>query len=253
VVDYLSGTLSDGRVVAHLLADEPPENARIISELYLADDSKGRCRAITPEDFEATRHGATEPVADASAPAKPPHDAQALQDAEGNVYEIRVVATDRAARELHWTRSRADDPEDEFEIVTLRDVVARLEAYEPARTRTSDAIALHGPDRDLGTYGLQAELDRLQESPIVLNRRLREAVLHTLRAEELSMSEIAMRCGRIKRDRRGNETGETSWLARRLGLLPEGGRSTPTPWIHSDVLALIARGGVGVSPREVEI
>jgi hypothetical protein len=67
------------------------------------------------------------------------------------------------------------------------------------------------------------------------------------------MSEIAIRCGRVKRDRRGNESGETSWLARRLGLLPEGGQSTPTPWIHSDVLALIARSGLGLSPREVEL
>ncbi len=67
------------------------------------------------------------------------------------------------------------------------------------------------------------------------------------------MSEIAIRCGRVKRDSRGNESGETSWLARRLGLLPEGGHSTPTPWIHSDVLGLIARQGLGVSPREVEL
>jgi hypothetical protein len=66
------------------------------------------------------------------------------------------------------------------------------------------------------------------------------------------MSEIAMRCGRIKRDATGNESGETSWLARRLGLLPEGGRRHLTPWIHSDVLALIARDGLGLSPREVE-
>ena len=31
-----------------------------------------------------------------------------------------------------------------------------------------------------------------------------------------------MRCGRAKRDSSGNESGETSWLARRVGLLPEG-------------------------------
>jgi len=27
----------------------------------------------------------------------------------------------------------------------------------------------------------------------------------------------------------------------------------PTPWVHSDVLALIARRGLGLSPREVEV
>jgi hypothetical protein len=67
------------------------------------------------------------------------------------------------------------------------------------------------------------------------------------------MSEIALRCGKVKRDSRGNESGETSWLARRLGLAPESGERAPTPWIHTDVLALIARRGLGVSPREVEL
>ncbi len=61
-----------------------------------------------------------------------------------------------------------------------------------------------------------------------------------------------MRCGRLKHDAAGNCSGETSWLARRLGMMPEGGREQPTPWVHSDVLALIARDGLGLSPREVE-
>ena len=82
---------------------------------------------------------------------------------------------------------------------------------------------------------------------------LREATLVRIEHGELSMSGIAIRCGRTKRDLAGNESGETSWLGRRLGLLPEGGKSEPTPWIHSDVLALIARRGVGLSPREVEV
>jgi len=69
----------------------------------------------------------------------------------------------------------------------------------------------------------------------------------------VSLSAIAMRCGRVKRDPRGNLSGETSWLGRRLGLLPEAGEASPTPWVHSDVLALIARRGLGVSPREVEL
>ena len=93
----------------------------------------------------------------------------------------------------------------------------------------------------------------MQRSPIILNRRLREAVIAASERDGLSMSEIATRCGRIKYDRAGNASGETSWLARRLGILPEGGQQAPTPWIHSDVLALIARRGLGVSPREVEL
>jgi hypothetical protein len=45
------------------------------------------------------------------------------------------------------------------------------------------------------------------------------------------MSDIAIRCGRVKRDKRGNESGETSWLARRLGQLPEAGKPRATPWV----------------------
>jgi hypothetical protein len=114
-------------------------------------------------------------------------------------------------------------------------------------------LAVHLQRCVVSVCRLAGELERLARSPIVLNRALREAVQRALARGELSMSEIAIRCGRVKRDRKGNESGETSWLARRLGLLPEAGRDTPTPWVHSDVLALIARRGLGVSPREVEL
>jgi hypothetical protein len=100
---------------------------------------------------------------------------------------------------------------------------------------------------------LAAELARLAESPIVLNRRLREAVQARLARGDVTMSEIAIRCGRVKQDRRGNTSGETSWLGRRLGLLPEGGADQPTPWVHSDTLALIARDGLAMSPNQVEV
>ena len=104
----------------------------------------------------------------------------------------------------------------------------------------------------VSTSVLRAELTRVLESPIILNRRLREVVSERIGGPALSMSEIAIRCGRTKRDRNGNESGDTSWLARRVGLLPDAGQRAPTPWIHTDVLALIARRGLAVSPREVE-
>jgi hypothetical protein len=100
---------------------------------------------------------------------------------------------------------------------------------------------------------LRQEHARVCRSPIILNRGLREAVVRAIARGDVSMSEIAIRCGRVKYDRRGNRSGETSWLARRVGLLAEGGAVAPTPWIHSDVLALIARRGLGISPREVEL
>jgi hypothetical protein len=82
---------------------------------------------------------------------------------------------------------------------------------------------------------------------------LREAVLAAIDAGVVSASEIAIRCGRMRRDARGNVTGETTWLARRIGLVPEAGGATPTPWVHSEVLATVARCGLGISPHEVEL
>ena len=246
VIDYQLGTLSDGRLIAHLAADEPPENAQIVCELYLADDTRGRCRAVTREDFDLTRH-ATPPPPGADAPTA----VDSLKDAEGHVYRIRELPAFETMGELRWTRSREPGRELGFDAVPFRDVVAAVEAYEPARTLTAQALARH--DGNLSTRRLREEYARLIGSPIVLNRGLREAVQRELRVGVLSMSEIAHRCGRIKRDRRGNEAGETSWLARRIGLMPEGGEQKPGPWIHSDVLALIARDGLGVCPREVEL
>ncbi len=124
---------------------------------------------------------------------------------------------------------------------SVREVIGSLESYEPTRTLTARALACHHRDRRVSTVVLRAELARVYASPIVLNRGLREAVLAAVRDGGLTMSEIAIRCGRVKRDAAGGESGETSWLGRRIGMLPEGGKSTPTPWVSSDVLALIAR------------
>ncbi len=246
VVDYQLGTLSDGRLVAHLAPDEPPENAHIACELYLADDTRGRCRAVTPRDFDLTRH-ATPPSRGAAARTA----VDALKDADGRVYRIRELPTLETMPELRWTRSREPGSEPNFDAVSFRDVVAAVEAYEPARTITTQALTRCA--RNLSTRRLREEYERLIGSPIVLNRRLREAVQRQVSHGELSMSEIALRCGRVKRDTRGNVSGETSWLARRIGQKPEGGADRPCPWIHSDVLALIARDGLCLSPHEVEL
>ncbi len=155
--------------------------------------------------------------------------------------------------ELRWLRDPPAGVQGPAELVSVRDVTGALQAYEPVRTLSAEAVARHRDDDAVSVAVLRAELARVAASPIVLNRRLRERVAQSLAREGLSMSEIALRCGRVKRDRRGNISGETSWLARRLGLLPEGGERVPTPWIHSAVLALIARRGLGLCPREVEL
>ena len=133
----------------------------------------------------------------------------------------------------------------------MRTVVGALEAYEPVRALTRAALQ-RAPNRS-EVHALARELDHLERSPLVLNRALRDSVQERVRSGELSLSCIAARCGRGKHSSTGLRIGDTTWLQRRLGVLPEHGSSEPTPWIHTDVLALIARDGLGVEPREVEL
>jgi hypothetical protein len=190
---------------------------------------------------------AADEAQDASGCADWPVDAAARQ------YSIVRLESHMSIPQLRWCRESAGAVDSRREPLSIREVIAALEAYEPVRSLSARAIRRHRDDDAVSVAVLRAELTRVNESPIVLNRALREAVLAVVDNGELSMSEIATRCDRVKRDRAGNESGETSWLARRVGLLPEGGRDRPTSWIHIDVLALIARDGLGLSPREVEL
>jgi AraC-like DNA-binding protein len=246
VVDYQVGTLIDGRLVARLSPDEPEENAQIVCDLYLADPNRGRCRLITPEDLQSTPHTTPPlPVLQQSLPDV------TLRDTAGHTYRIREVDHERSGTELRWTRSQRLGGEGTFHALTLRDVVGHLEAYEPARALTHQTLACQL--EHVSTSRLANELQRLEDSVIVLNRGLREAVQRATANGELTISEIAIRCGRTKRDTRGNINGETSWLARRIGMLPESGHQRRCAWIHSDVLARIARDGLCISPRDVEL
>lgn len=252
VLDRDGITHGDRRLVAHLAADEPPGNAALVCASYLEDAGadRSRCRLVTADDLRSA------PFTDqreTTVDAQPLPGEAELVDRLGNRHRLELVQSGMSIPELRWCRRAPESMAGECAPVSVREVVASLESYEPVCTLTSRALSLHGAGGEVSTAVLGAELVRVRESPIVLNRGLREAVLARIERQELSMSEIAIRCGRLKRDRKGNESGETSWLARRLGLLPEGGQSTTTPWIHSDVLALITRRGLGISPREVEL
>jgi hypothetical protein len=248
VVDRLTRTAGDGRVVAHLAASEPPENAGIIAEMYLADERRVRCRLLTPDDLKLTRPASSPASTESTVLEHTP-----LLDGEGYCFRVREVHLGRSVPELRWARSRLHDEQEPPELVTLRDVVARLEDYEPARALTTEALAAYREDPSCSTCTLDGELQRLEASTLVLNRGLRETVLAAIKYRGLTMSEIARRCGRTKRDRAGRVSGETSWLARRIGQLPESGEQHPSPWVQSDVLALIAREGLRICPREVEL
>jgi hypothetical protein len=247
VIDCSARTRGDALLVARIAPEEPRENAQIVCELYLADESRGRCRRLSAEDLDLACAPSAQPRGECAA-----HHDTPLIDGEGGTYRIRILAADTRSPELRWTRTRPGAPEDLFVPVTLREVIARLQDYEPAQSITIAALAAHAKRDTVSTCALRCELQRVQCSPIVLNRGLREAVQRQL-AHGVTMSQIAIRCGRLKRDRRGTLSGETSWLARRIGQMPEAGRAEPTPWVHSSTLALIAREGLGVNPNEVEL
>ncbi len=252
VVDRDLATRGDRRLLAHLGHDEPPENAELICRDYLNDrDPDPRSyRALTEEDVQ------TDPLLALAGAGLDRSSLAAIStpcDSKGHCYELALVSGRASIPELRWIRRAGSVDVVHARTLSLREVVSYVEHYEPACSLTESTLALHKGGGSVSTNVLEAELVRVRESPIVLNRKLREAVLIRVERHGQSMSEIALRCGRIKRDRKGNESGETSWLARRIGLLAEGGRDAPTRWIHSDVLALIARQGLGLSPREVEV
>lgn len=252
VVDRDARTLGDRRLVAHLAADEPGENAALVCAHYLRDASRGRCRRVTAEDLTG------EPLPEADEESqRSARDADLVgrhgRAGEEAVYRLELTSTGTAARELRWCRRPRRGGSVVPITVCLRETVGALERYEPVCELTRRALARYREDADVSTAVLRGELERLRESPIVLNRKLRQMVLLAIERQGLSLSEIAIRCGRVKCDSKGNTSGETSWLARRVGILPESGSSVPTPWVHSDVLGLIARNGLGISPREVEL
>ena len=254
VVDRDATTLGDRRLVAHLASDEPPENAALVCEHYLGDTAGHWCRRVTPEDLESVPFAVAqerEPDADPDAEAIP--SSTALTDGRGCTYRLELCLADKPIPELRWYRRSPAGERGAAQPVCVREAIACLESYEPVRTLTRRALAAHRDDPAVSTAMLRSEHARMEASEIVLNRGLRGAVLATAAAQDLSMSEIAMRCGKARHDANGKQSGETSWLARRLGIAPESGKGTPTPWIHTDLLALIARHGLGISPREVEL
>jgi hypothetical protein len=249
VLDRDATTLCDRRLVAHLAADEPRENAALVCRHYI-DDTNGRwCRRVQPEDL------AIAPFAQSEQDETRDFDVRhtCVEDRHGNAYCLGLLPGEHSTAQLRWCRRSVEADTSVWEQVRLRDVIAALESYEPVHTLTEQAIAFHRDDPRVVLTRLCSEFERLCASPIVLNRGLREAVLDAIDRRGTSMSEIALRCGIVKRDRRGKVSGETSWLARRIGIMPEGGETAITPWIHSDVLGAIARKGLGISPREVEL
>jgi hypothetical protein len=264
VLDRDARTLADRRLVAHLESDEPAGNAELVCRHYLSDPRGRWCRPVSPEDLRAPKSSIA-PSSELSAAVEhgPLVDRESddlarsvsglLDRHRRHIYRLGFVHSRLSIPELRWLCCEPGEPGRQRRPVSVREVVASLESYEPVRALTNDALRRYRDDSTVSVAILRAEAERMNVSHIVLNRALRHAVLRAVQTQGMSMSEVALRCGRIKYDARGNASGETSWLARRIGISPEGGEREPTPWVHSDVLALIARSGLGISPREVEL
>lgn len=254
VIDRDAATLCDRRLVAHLASDEPVENIDIVCDRYLADRNRS-CRRVEREDLTTApfEHARAFTGQSAEPAGDPDLDSQVIQ-LLGSLYRLTLLPLpDSHVLQLRWSRRPAADADADWEPASLRDLVGGLESYEPPLTLTATALAYYADRPDVSLSRMRIEFDRVCASSIVLNRGLREAVLRTMSTRGTSLSEIAHRCGMVKRDHRGHSSGEASWLARRIGLKPEGGCKVVTPWIRSEVLALIARRGLGISPREVEL
>jgi len=240
VIDRDLGSGGAQRLLARIDADEPTSNAQLVCKRYLEAPPRAR-RCRPPQRTDALPSHAIDQHSGASAWSV---------RSDGCLHSLSAIPGEMSIPELRWTRTAPGSPS---VAVSLRSAIGLLESYEPFCRHTTHALARYRDDPSVSSTTLQTELARVQRSPIILNRGLREAVLASIARGEATMSEIAMRCGRLKRDAKGNRSGETSWLARRIGLLPEGGHRAPTPWVHTDVLALIARDGLGIAPREVEL
>ncbi|MCW3030744.1 MAG: hypothetical protein JWM66_877, partial [Solirubrobacterales bacterium] len=192
VLDRDVATRRDQRLVAHLAPDEPPTNAELVAGCYLEQAGRGRCRCrgLTMDDLH------TAPFADALDDQLAADEAQGVGgcagwpvDAAARRYSIVRLERHMSIPQLRWCREAAGAVPSRREPLSIREVIAALEAYEPVRSLSARAIRRHRDDEAVSVAVLRAELTRVNESPIVLNRALREAVLAAVDNGALSMSE----------------------------------------------------------------
>ncbi len=181
VIDRYRATHGDARLVAHLAADEPAENAALVCSRYLQDAAAGasRCRLLTREDASiapfADQRDAELEAREAPAGAR-------SVDRLGRCYSLELVHSGMSIPELRWCRRRPGAG------VRMRAAELARGDRRPGELRAAARAHAAGarvtrPRGQVSTTVLRAELARVQESPIVLNRRLREVVLARVERE----------------------------------------------------------------------
>jgi len=150
-------------------ADEPAGNAQILTRLYLEDAGRGCCRRLSPEDLQAQAGLGVAGTRGVRWDAP-------LVAGIGVFFRLQVLTTEGGGT-LRWTEIAGVGGDGPPEHVSLRQVVARLQDYEPALSMTAAGILAQRQQHPGSSLcGLRGELKRVVESPIVLNRRLRERV-----------------------------------------------------------------------------
>ena len=149
IVDRDTARPQDRVLVAHLFAEEPAANADLLCALYVAD-----CRA---REVRCARYTGEQPV------SGPDHGGHAgageeLLRASGCAYRLELSRARMTIPELRRVRSPACGGRD---AVSVRDVVAATESYEPVLTVTMRALALRRDDGGVSTTVLRAELARV--------------------------------------------------------------------------------------------
>jgi hypothetical protein len=206
----------DNQVLAVLAAGEPDANARLVERDWRAN---GRPRCAHVDGYRIDTDGVLTSL---------------WVESGSERFTIRL-----RDGQLQWV-------DDTGGVHSVRDVVAACETYRPVVDATRTAISVHHEPR---CRKIEKELDRVMNSPMRLNRRLRTLVLDAIDNGD-SFSDIAAKCGVMKRTKTGGWCGDSSWVARRVGIRAERGRDIK--WVREDILAHIARHGLDVMPVEAE-
>jgi hypothetical protein len=180
VIDRLTGSLGDARLVSHLATDEPAENAGILSAMYLAEECRSGCRPMIATDLGDEFGEGVSPPDTPAVDTLDVHEGASftgnLRDARGRTYVLTNLQTDTSIPELRWCRHVSTHETEQPEVLRLREVIGALESFEPMRTLTSAALRRYEQDPGVSIVMLRAEFERVCASPILLNRGLREAV-----------------------------------------------------------------------------
>ena len=212
LVDRSEPDHADARLLAHLASDEPDANARLVCRDYLHAGAR-HARALTRADLRSPPRGL------ARAPAR--GSVRAGRADRRRRPSLRA-ARRRHAAELRWTRE-ARPRAGASRRVSARDVVGALEDYEPVCALTRSAVARFRDDRRVSVATLAVELRRVETSPIVLNRKLREAVLAAVRDAASASARSRWRAGA------SSTTSAATTPARRAGSRGASGCSRRLP------------------------